>query len=145
MSQTDHKETTIDGVRYRMRPLPPMVAMHLLRRFFQILGPSLGATVDSLGGNLSEILNSQKDIKIGSVIGGAVERLSGDDLDWAISTLSKQCDVVKGPNETPRLADIFDVHFQGRVRHLFAWLTWAAKGQFADFFDEWAENAQPPE
>jgi len=145
MSQARVFTETIDGVEYRMRPLPPRVALHFLRRVLQIVAPGVGTTIDNVEGGLSEILDmSAKEIGLGGLISGAMAELSDKDLDWANDLLAKQCEVVKGPNEAPRLSDIFDVHFQGRIKHWFSWVTWAAKTQYSDFFDDSAPNDGPP-
>ena len=145
MSQNKVFSETIDGVEYRMRPLPPRVALHFLRRILAIVAPGVGSAIDNIEGGLSGIMEmSVEKIGLGNLITGAFSELSDKDLDWANDLLSRQCEVVLGPNEAPRLSDIFDVHFQGRIRHWFSWVTWAAKTQYADFFDDSAPNDGPP-
>ncbi len=145
MSQAKIHTAEIDGVEYRMRPLPPRVALKLLKRILTIAAPGVGGAIDDLGGNVSDVLNADvSKIGLGNMISGALDRMTDADLDWVNDLLSKQCEIVRGPNEAPRLVDVFDAHFQGRIRHWFSWVVWATKMQFADFFDDSAPNDDGP-
>ena len=81
MAQSRVMTTNINGSEYRIRPLPPQVALDLLLKIFKVAAPGVGNAVDEMGGSLEEVLQaSTKDVKLGQIISGAAERLNGDDL-----------------------------------------------------------------
>lgn len=122
MSQLDKHEKEIGGTVYLMRMLPPKKARALLLKMTKVVAPSLDG------------LSMEADVL--SALGGVSERLSEEDLDYAMDLLSTVTDFRLPNGNEPNLKDKFDLHFTGKLGDMFRWFAWGLSVQYADFFGE---------
>ncbi len=163
MSQTDGSTKTIGTDTYKVLMLDPLTASDLLLDLTNIFGPGVSAVISGIikspdsrgaiqqlwaGVNAKgEAVDQEDDVSAGGSL--AVQDLLGDNLERAIVdflgrlTREKQREIIntmmgvtsvqKG-EKWPELKSVFDAHFRGRPKALYAWLGFALSTQYKDFF-----------
>ena len=142
----DSASTVIDGDRYEMTLLGATQGYRLFHRLFKMFGPSFGRLVDVMGqqGATIQDVDMASDAAVAALKALAVD-VTEADLDRVIEALKKQTHVgVCESNKTIPLADIFELHFSGRIGPMFHWLAWGLKVQYQSFFDVFA-TMKPPD
>lgn len=145
MSQLDAETKEIDGHTYKVLMLDPLVATDLLADIGQVLAPTLGALGGILakekGDTLSKVLdgfepedNTNIDSAVEKAVVGFFQRFDKAKQREFISILAKVTMVVMPDGKEPRLQDVFQIHFRGRVMSLYKWFAFALKVQYQDFF-----------
>ena len=127
MSQADCKTREIDGMKYSVYMLPPKTARKMLTRIFQVAGPSIGSIIGQQDDDVSKVA--------GPVLAEFAGRLDDADLDWMMNDLAKITTAEVSPGKEPFIGTIFDIHFRGRIAHMFKWFVFALEVQFADFWE----------
>jgi hypothetical protein len=126
---------TIDGRTYEVTPLPAGQALKTLARLLRLVAPALGKP-----GSLRAAGQTLQQVILGG-IGGALERLDGEELDALCRELA-QTTMVRGGGAPFRLDAQFDVHFQGDVLGVLRWLRFALEANFGPLFS--ALGQAPP-
>ena len=146
MSQTDGATSEdIDGFRYRVLMLDPLLAADIIADLGYVLAPVLGSIGGAFAvekGDLLEKAMEGFDDGEGSSIDSAIERavmgffdrFSKEKQREIINIMARQTMVVMPDGNEPALKDIFSTHFRGRLKSLYRWLAFAMKTQFSDFF-----------
>ncbi len=156
MSQQDGETSEdIDGFKYRVMMLDPLIAADILADLGYLLAPvagsiggvfikekdaSLGSILDGVGddgGDDEEAglsPDSSIDVAIEKAILGFFERFSKQKQRELMGTMSKQTFVIQPDGNEPRLPKIFSDHFRGRIKPMYQWFAFAMKVQFRDFF-----------
>lgn len=145
MSQLDAETKEIDGHTYKVLMLDPLVATDLLADIGQVLAPSLGALGGILakekGDTLSKVFDGfepEEQTNIDSAVEKAVvgffQKFTKEKQRELIGVLAKVTVIVMPDGKEPRLQDVMQIHFRGRLKTLYKWLAFALKVQFQDFF-----------
>lgn len=164
MSQTDGSTKTIGPDTYKVLMLDPLTASDLLLDLTSIFGPGVGAVISGIikspdsRGAIQQLWNGVnakgKAVEEDSAAAPAsesfnVQDLLGDNLERAVVdflgriTREKQREIidtlmgvssVKKGEKWPELRSVFDVHFRGRPKAMYAWLGFALSTQYKDFF-----------
>ena len=116
----------IGGRLYRVAQLPAFQALDLLEQLTVLAGPALGALVKNG-------MKGQVDFESGAV--RLFSSLGGGKLRALASGLLASTTVELSPGKSPRMLDVFDVEYAGRLSEVFQVLAFALEVQFADFFD----------
>ena len=151
MSQQDSQVSDdIDGYKYRVYYLDPLIAADIIADIGFILAPVIG----SLGGVAAK--------ERGDILGAIMDGVdsdgdagdSGSSIDSAIEravigffgrmTKAKQRElfglmipmtmIVESDGREPKLSANFTAHFKGRPKSMYLWFAFAMKVQFKDFF-----------
>ena len=134
MSQKASQKTVIDGIEYECYMLDPERANRILVTLSKALGPAAGALLDSSGG-FSGLLDSEiKELGFAGAIEKLVRSLDHETI-WGIVQTLASVSVVVGKG---KLDSLVSVQFTGRLAHMYRWLGWSLKVQFADFIDAFA-------
>lgn len=125
MSQSiqDAAVREIDGHRFEVCKLDPMVSLLMLRRLMAAVGPSLGAMLN--GVSLKALSSSSVDL--GRAIGELFDRLDEPLVDDLVKTWSAVSFIDGKP-----LKDVFSAVFRGKTAMLLEWLYLCVTGEYED-------------
>lgn len=118
------KETIIDGRRYAVTQLPAFQALDLLEQLTTLAGPALGALAKNG-------VSGQVDFEAGAV--RLFAGLGGGKLK-AITLALLSTTTVDIGDRSPKMLDVFDLEYAGKLSVVFRVLAFAMGVQFADFF-----------
>lgn len=119
----DAEEKVIDGVTYIVTPLGARDGINLTLRLGRILGPTL-TELAQLAGQPAEAAKGKGLEVLGRAASGLLERATEAELRAVYEPLAK-CTRLDNGDKKPLLADIFDVHFAGRLDAFAQWLAFA--------------------
>lgn len=137
MSQREGVTTTIDDKEYTMYMLPPMASHDLLVDVVGMVGPALGPALDALftgdnAGDFESVMDQEVGVEFFTrAIGTLSKDLDKEVLRKVISEFKKVTFV--GGVE---LSKIFDVHFQGDLKNMYAWIGWGMYVQWGKSFSD---------
>lgn len=148
MSQNDGETSEeIDGYRYRVMMLDPLVASDVLSDLgfllAPVLGPIGGVMAKEKGDLLETVLDgaddddgggSRIDEAIEKAVMGFFDRYSKEKQRELFKIMAKQTFVIMPDGSEPLLTSVFSIHFRGRLKSLYSWFLFAMKTQFKDFF-----------
>jgi len=125
MSQTlaDAAVKEIDGHRFEVMKLDPMVSLRMLRRLMAAAGPSLGAMLN--GASLKSLSSSNVDL--GRAIGELFDRLDEKMVDDMVATWAAVSFI-----DGQRVKDVFSAVFRGKTAMLLEWLYLCVTGEYED-------------
>ena len=118
------ESTEIDGVTYVVRPLPASKGIDLTLRLGRILGPTLAEVTKLSGQPAGEVKGKGLDI-IGRAAAELFERATADQLKAVWLPLAEVTHLELEGGKKPKLSDVFEVHFCGRLDLFVRWLTFA--------------------
>lgn len=118
------ESTEIDGVTYVVRPLPASRGIDLTLRLGRILGPTLAEVTKLAGASKEDVKGRGLDI-IGRAASELFERATADQLKAVWLPLAEETRIDTGGDKKPKLSDVFEVQFQGRLDLFVRWLTFA--------------------
>ncbi len=138
----------IDGFRYKVYMLDPLVAADTLADLGHLLAPVAGSLGGSLavskGDALGTLLDGVEEGEDAQTLGlneaieravvGFFERFSKAKQRELFNLMMNQTSVIMPDGTEPRLSKIFSVHFKGRLKPMYLWFFFAMKVQFSDFF-----------
>ena len=132
----DTVEKTIDGEIYTFHQMDPMTSVMVLTKILKMTGTSIGMTTEQIG-NVDNFMDAEVEdvvtkIDIGKIVAALCDRLNEDDIKQIIYTMISQVHH-RGAGE---LSKCFNVHFKGRISHLFKVVYAAMEVEYADFFGE---------
>lgn len=99
------------------------------RAVFIMLLRLFGATADGL--KKDTLLSALQDL---------AKNLTDADLTFLCDTFAKVTDVQLPDGRSPRLADVFDLHFSENYLEMFEWLAFCLEVNFSSFFRGLAER-----
>ena len=112
----------IGDSEYKVTQLDAIKGRRVLARLTRVAAPVLGKISADKPTNIADIL---------SALGSSLE----DDVDFFCDSLAPSTEVSEtGSNKSPRLSDVFALHFAGRYSEMLQWLQFAIEVNFADFF-----------
>lgn len=114
----------IDGVTYVVKPLPASKGIDLTLRLGRILGPTLAEITKLAGQPAGEVKGKGLDI-IGRAAAELFERATTDQLKAVWLPLAEETRVELEGGKKPKLSEVFDLHFMGRLDLFARWLTFA--------------------
>jgi hypothetical protein len=128
--------------------LDPLAASDILADLGYMLAPVAGSiggvAAKERGDVFSTLMDGAKDedggsgsnidIAIEKAVIGFFDRYSKEKQRELFSQLAKITMVIMPDGKEPRLSDIFQAHFRGRVKSMYRWFFFAMKTQFEDFF-----------
>jgi len=120
MLAAQEQQRVIGGVTYAVKPLPASVAMRLMARVLKMAAPAFA--------DLAHLRDASK--AVGAMLAGSFADLDESTLEYAQAELAKVTDVVGSNGARVPLANIFDVHFTGRVVEYLEWLAFASEVTF---------------
>ena len=124
--ETKFKE--IDGVDYECRMMPATVGQKTLMRLLEVIGrPALVTIATGFGDQDSGI---EKVADIGSLL--LMQSLTPDSSDEVLMTL---LDGVRCEDGDLNDRKVFDKHFAGKIKSLYAVAVWSVQVNYEDFFD----------
>lgn len=118
------ESTEIDGVTYVVRPLPASKGIDLTLRLGRILGPTLAEVTKLAGASKEDVKGKGLDI-IGRAAAELFERATADQLKAVWLPLAEETRVELEGGKRPKLSEVFDLHFMGRLDLFARWLTFA--------------------
>lgn len=125
------QERDIDGVKYRCYQLPFTPSRQLMRRLFNLAGPTFGAAIKG-NRTLKSILDTE--VNLGAALSSLAERLSDEDVDYVHGLLAKQCEVSLDGG-WQKVEAVAETHFAERgMKHWFSWLRFCLEVNYGDFF-----------
>jgi len=119
------KDKIISGRRYQVTQLPAFQALDLLEQLTTLAGPALGALAKNG-------VSGQVDFEAGAV--RLFASLGGGKLKAVTLALLSTTTVDLG-DRSPRMLDIFDLEYAGKLSVVFKVMAFALEVQFQDFFD----------
>lgn len=151
MSQQDGQiSEEIDGFKYRIYMLDPMIAADIIADLGFLLAPVIGSiggvAVKERGDLLGNMMDGIGDLGDGvdaeSSIDSAIERailgffgrFSKAKQRELFNHLIPMTEIMKPDGKTPKLSAEFSMHFRGRPKAMYQWFAFAMKAQFKDFF-----------
>jgi len=128
------EQRTIDGVGYTCTQMPGMRSVRVSARLIKYLGEPVvrmlaGATQWKAGTTAADIMMSLADI---------CPNVEEDMVVMSIGDLFKGCltaDNIVGQEVAGDVWEHFDMHFAGRMMHLYKVVRFAMEVNFHDFFD----------
>jgi hypothetical protein len=124
MREPEQRE--IDGVVYRVTPLPAGKGLKVMQRIAKVLGPVLTSGATAGAGSVEDAVVRE----LGAVAG----RLSDDDLEFVSRALAESTTFANGHGAQVQLGQCFDLHFAGEYERLLPWMAFALGVNFAPFF-----------
>lgn len=118
----------IQGNEYSVTQLPAGKGREGLRRLLKAIGPSLAPLGSMLRGAGPEAM--------AEALGKLLENLPSEDLTY-FCDLFGETSTVKAPdsNKTPRIKDVFDLHFAGNYWEMTEWLVFCVEVNYRRFFE----------
>ena len=153
MSQQDSQVSDdIDGYKYRVYYIDPLIAADIIADIGFLLAPVIGALGGVAAKGRGDILGAIMDG--GDSDGDGDEGDSNSTIDSAIEravigffgrmTKAKQRElfgfmipvtmIVESDGKEPKLSANFTAHFRGRPKAMYLWFAFAMKTNFSDFF-----------
>lgn len=124
----DVTERTVDGEEYTFTQFGATKSMKVLTRLSKIVGEPIGKVAGGIEPGKS-MLDQDLD---GQLIGAAIKALTDNlDEDVVVNTVKELCSCVLYKGGT--LDKTFDIHFQGRLGHLFKVVGAVLEVQYGDF------------
>jgi len=120
----DAESTEIDGVTYSVKPLPTSKGIDLTLRLGRLLGPTLAEVTKLAGQPAGEVKGKGLDI-IGRAASELFERATPEQLKAVWLPLAEETRVELEGGKRPKLSDVFDLHFGGRLDLFARWLVFA--------------------
>ena len=129
------KERAIGANTYKVTQLGFKKSREVLARLSKMLGPVLAELLSS---------GSSKD-KAGAALAAICAQVSESDLEYLCSVFS-ECTFVTLPDGTlKKLNDqTQEALFGGQIMECFKWLAFCLEANYADFFVEFKDLAEPP-
>ena len=118
------EQIEIDGVQYVVIQYGAVQSLKILARITKLVEAPIEVLIDS-GGEEANIDN----LVIAKMLSAIAKNLDEDDMIRTIELIFK--DVKSGGNNI-----IFDVHFQGRLDHMFRVLGAILKAQYGNFLEK---------
>jgi hypothetical protein len=123
-------EVNIDGEQYTFCQLPPKRSLKLMTRIIRIIGGPLGAALNGVNtGRVDMAMLMNADIDFSMIVTALCDRLDENEVEAIVDELLSQV-LHAGTGEVSKK---FDVHFAGRLPHLFKMLAQALKVEYGDF------------
>ena len=120
-------ERTIDGLSYETTILDADQGRKILVRVMKIMAGGAAAA--------GEKMNKGSWAAGMSGIAGLLERLSDEDLGVFIKTFGARSTVLLDSGNRVRIADVYLLHFAGKMLAMMDWLTFCIEVNYSDFFD----------
>lgn len=161
MSQNDGEVSDdIDGFKYRVFMLDPLVAADMLADLgylmAPVVGPLGGLLATSKGDMLASLMDADVedsedddetsvstkglDVALEKAVKGFFDRFTKAKQREFMGILAKNTLVIQPDGNEPKLDKVFSPHFRGRIKSMYLWFFFAMKTQFKDFFSG-QENA----
>ena len=151
MSQEDSQlSEDIDGFKYRIYMLDPLIAADIIADLGFILAPVIGSIggvaakergdllgnlMDGVGmGDDGDISESSIDTAIEKAVIGFFGRMSKAKQRELFALLIPVTMIVNPDGSEPKLSASFTNHFRGRTKSMYLWFAFAMRSQFTDFF-----------
>lgn len=143
--QSHSKKKVIGGHSYDVFMLSATAGLDTFLDLARIAGPALGIIVKGVG--LKDI-KSIGDIELDNIDFEAAARqiFQSEEKETITTIVAKLAE--KTQVDGKPLANIYDVHFQGKIGELFRWLAFAMEVNFGDFFGDFLTSmgeVQEPE
>lgn len=131
--------TTINGVEYEVTQLPYSQGKTLLVRLYKVLGPPLAdaiAQAPGVSGDAEVSLTNFSELSpaISAVVRTLATTVTEKDFDAVVSTLAQFSKVANDQGVLVPLKSKMEFLFSGNYSALFAWLGFALKVNYSDFF-----------
>lgn len=125
MSQTiqDAAVKEIDGHKFEVLKLDPMVSLRMMRRVLAVLGPSIGSMVAT--GEAKKLLDSKVDI--GRALGEFFDRVDDKLLEDLVSTFG-----AVSFYDGQRVADKVSAIFRGKLPMMLEWIAFCLVSEYGD-------------
>lgn len=129
----EKESLTLGDFRYEVTQFGAKEGRRVLFRLTKMLGPAAAGLVKG----------SKKDdpwARLGTALTSVLESAKEEDFEYLCDALSRVTKVYKrlesstGQEIALDLEKVFDSHFRGRFQDMLAWLAFAIKVNFADFF-----------
>jgi len=141
MSQFNGETREIDGNKYTVYMLGPMVSHDLLVDLSKMVGPSLGPVLDVFANSLSSgkptlenELNADFFTKAASSLFASLDKVT---LKNIINSMAEVTHVDGKP-----LKPIFEAHFRGKLQAMYKWLAFAMQAQWGKCLSALVDNVQ---
>lgn len=149
MSQQDSKfSDDIDGFKYRIYYLDPLIAADIIADLGFILAPVIGSVGGVAAKERGDLLGNLMDgvdidVDLGeSSIDSAIERavigffgrMTKAKQRELFGLLMPVTMIVNPDGSQPNLEANFTQHFRGRPKAMYQWFAFAMRSQFSDFF-----------
>lgn len=122
MREPELKE--IDGVTYVVTPLGASKGIALTLRLGRVLGPTL-AELTKLAGQKADTVRGRGLDILGKAAAELLERATEAELRAIYQPLAEETRVRREDGKAPKLSEVFDVHFAGRLDSFARWLAFA--------------------
>lgn len=113
----------IDGHRFEVCKLEPMLSLHMLRNLLAAVGPSFGAMLN--GVSLESLSGSQLDL--GKAVGELFGRLDNKMLTDMVKTWGAISFV-----DGKRVSDVYSAIFQGKMAMQLEWLAFCIASEYGE-------------
>ena len=151
------QERVIGGQKYRVTPLDAIRGRKVFARFMKLVSPALSEVANSaLGAKLKtkftkpaateEKKDDEKEIDPDAAkaliraLTNIVTGLTEDDVEYFCEVFAKSTTVSYEDGKTPRLSDVFALHFATKYDEMTAWLLFCFEVNFAGFFQKLGLN-----
>ena len=132
MSQQDSQVSDdIDGYKYRVYYLDPLIAADIIADIGFILAPVIdGVDSDGDAGDSGSSIDSA----IERAVIGFFGRMTKAKQRELFGLMIPMTMIVESDGREPKLSANFTAHFKGRPKSMYLWFAFAMKVQFKDFF-----------
>ncbi len=141
MSQFDGETREIDGNKYQVYMLGPMVSHDLLVDVSKMIGPSLGPVLDAFTNSAvsgKSVLDAELDVNFFTKAAGSLfASLDKTTLRNVINAMAEVTHVDSKP-----LKPIFEAHFRGKLQAMYRWLAFAMQAQWGKCLSALVDNVQ---
>jgi hypothetical protein len=139
------KETIIAGTKFRITQLGFEDSIDLFVPLCKTLGPSIGALFSGLENESTQNLSDARVSSTGvtQALTELAQRLTSQDLKYAVNTLAKTTRVEREPGKWPILEP--EVDLAGEFGLMFRWLAFALGVNYGSFLGEVLSGASPLE